>query len=346
VATQLLPTTVVGSYPQPDWLIDREAMAQRGVPRVRAAELWRIPEPYLTQAQDDATLLAIRAFEQAGIDVITDGEIRRESYSNRFATALDGIDLAQPAELAGTTGRAMLVPRVIGPISRQAPVEVRDLEFLRANTQKQVKITLPGPFSMSVQAQDDYYGDPRALALAYAEAANAEIRDLYAAGADVVQLDEPWFRNAPDRARQYGVEVVDRAFEGVNGAKALHMCFGYAALVTGKQANRYAYLEELADSCVDQISIEAAQPRLDLAPLKTLAEAGKTMVLGVLDLGDGSVETPEQVAQRIRAALRYVAAAQLVIAPDCGMKYLPREVAFAKLLAMVEGAAMVRRELQ
>ena len=321
-------------------------MAQRGVPRVRAASSGASLS-CIDQAQDDATLLAIRAFEQAGIDVITDGEMRRESYSNRFATALDGIDVAHPAGSSRARPAAPCWCRAWWVRSAaNAPVEVRDLEFLRANTQKQVKITLPGPFSMSVQAQDDYYGDPRALALAYAEAANAEIRDLYAAGADVVQLDEPWFRNAPDRARQYGVEVVDRAFKGVNGTKALHMCFGYAALVTGKQANRYAYLEELAESC--------RGPDLDRSRTTTprscpAEDAGRCWQ------DDGarrarprrrSVETPEQVAERIRAALRYVPAEQLMVAPDCGMKYLPREVAFGKLLAMVEGAAMVRRELQ
>ena len=340
----LLATTVVGSLPQPDWLIDRASMAERGVPRVRAAELWRVAEPFLAQAQDDATLLAIQTLERAGIDVITDGEMRRESYSNRFATALDGLDLEHPAELSGTTGRTMLVPRVVGPIRRRGPVEVRDVEFLRANTSRPIKITLPGPFSLSAQAHDEHYGDPRALATAYADAVNAEVQDLFAAGADVVQLDEPWFRNAPERAREFGVEVVNRALSGATGTTALHLCFGYAALVRGKQSNRYAYLEELAESTANQISIEAAQPKLDLAPLATLASAGKTVVFGVLDLGDPNVETPEQVAARIRAALAYVPAEQLVVAPDCGMKYLPREIAFGKLVAMVEGAALVRRE--
>ena len=342
---ELLSTTVVGSYPQPDWLIDREALAERGVPRVRAAELWRVAPEYLSEAQDDATLLAIRALEQAGIDVISDGEMRRESYSNRFATALDGLDLEHPGELAGTTGRRTLVPRVVGPILRRGPVEVRDLQFLRASTDRPVKITLPGPFSLAAQAYDDYYHDPRALALAYADAVHAEVMDLFVAGADVVQLDEPWFRNAPDRARAFGVEVVNRALDGAPGTTALHLCFGYAALVTGKQANRYAYLEELAESTAQQISIEAAQPRLELAPLKTLADAGKTVVLGTLDLGDPNVETADQVAARIRAALAFVPASQLVVAPDCGMKYLSREVAFGKLRALVAGAAMVRREL-
>jgi 5-methyltetrahydropteroyltriglutamate--homocysteine methyltransferase len=316
---KLFPTTVVGSYPQPDWLIDRQKLQERGVPRVRMAEVWRVAEPYLTEAQDDATLVAIRAMEQLGIDVISDGEMRRESYSNRFATALDGVDLDHPGQIGGTTGRQTLVPRVVAPIRRRQPVELRDLQFLRANTQSKIKITLPGPFSLSVQAQDDYYHDARALALAYADAVNAEIRDLYAAGADAVQIDEPWFRNAPDKAREFGVEVVRRAFDGATGTRVLHMCFGYAALVGGKTANRYAYLEELAEAPLDEVSIEAAQPRLDLSTLEPLARAGKRIMLGVLDLGDSSVESPEQVAERIRAALPYVPAEQLVVAPDCGM---------------------------
>src|SRR5690349_10008989 len=201
-SNQLLQTTVVGSYPQPDWLVNRD-MLSKVVPRTRMKELWRVPEAWLQQAQDDATILAIRDMERAGIDVITDGEMRRESYSNRFATALEGLDPEHPAEIPGTTGRTTRVPRVVGPIRRREPVELRDLQFLRANTDRQIKITLPGPFSLSVQAVDDYYHDPRALALGYAEAVNAEIRDLYAAGADVVQIDEPWFRNAPDKARAF-----------------------------------------------------------------------------------------------------------------------------------------------
>jgi 5-methyltetrahydropteroyltriglutamate--homocysteine methyltransferase len=339
-----LTTTVIGSLPQPDWLIDRAGLAERGVPRVRANDLWRIPEAYLGEAQDDATRLAILALERVGIDVITDGEIRRESYSNRFATALDGVDLDHPAELIGTTGRATLVPRVVGPIVRRRQVEVADLEFLRANTDRRIKITLPGPFSLSVQAHDDYYGDPRLLALAYAEAVNAEILDLFAAGADVVQIDEPWFRNAPDRARAFGVEVVDRAFRNASGTTALHLCFGYAALVE-KGDNRYPYLEELAESSVQQISIEAAQTRLDLSPLRPLVAAGKTIMLGVLDLGSSKVESAPEVAERIRAGLAFVPADQLMVAPDCGMKYLRRNVAFGKLAAMVAGTDIVRQEL-
>ena len=339
---KLFPTTVVGSYPQPDWLIDREKLRERGVPRVRVAEVWRVAEPYLTQAQDDATLLAIRAMEQLDLDVISDGEMRRESYSNRFATALDGLDLDHPGEVGGSTGRATLVPRVIGPIHRRQPVELRDLQFLRANTERQIKITLPGPFSLSVQAYDEYYKDPRALALAYADAVNAEIRDLYAAGADVVQIDEPWFRNAPDKARAFGIEVVRRAFDGATGTRALHMCFGYAALVGGKTANRYAFLEELAESPVDQISVEAAQPKLDLSQLEPLARAGKQLMVGVLDLGDEHAESPETVASRIREAVKYVPPEQVVVAPDCGMKYLSRDTAFEKLRSMVAGAGIAR----
>ena len=336
---------MVGSYPQPDWLIDRAWLAEHGVPRVRASQVWRVPEPFLAQAQDDATLVAIRDQERAGIDVITDGEIRRESYSNRFATALGGLDAAHPGQIAGTTGRATLVPRVVGPIVRRQPIEVSDLRFLRANTERPIKITLPGPFSLSVQAHDEYYHDPRALALAYADAVNAEIRDLFAAGADVVQIDEPWFRNAPDKARAFGVEAVARAFEGATGTAAVHLCFGYAALVGSKTANRYAFLEELAASPVDQISVEAAQPRLDLTGVGVLAAAGKRIVLGCVDLADPDVETPEMIAARIRAALAHVPPQQLIVAPDCGMKYLAREVAFGKLRAMVAAAELVRGEI-
>lgn len=341
-----ITTTVIGSYPQPDWLIDRARLAEQGVPRVRAEEVWRIPREYLEQAQDDATLLAIRALERAGVDVITDGEMRRESYSNRFATALDGIDLEHPGLRAGSI-RPMVVPRIVGPIRRRGPVEVRDMQFLRANTDRPVKITLPGPFTMAQQAQDEYYHDNRALALAYAEAVNAEVRDLFAAGADVVQLDEPWFRNAPEEARAFGVEVVNRALQDVQGTTAVHLCFGYAALVSKAPGslNRYAFLEELADSAAAQVSIEAAQPELDLAQLQPLVAAGKQVMVGVLDLGDSRVETADEVAERLRAAMAYVPPEQLIAAPDCGMKYLPAEVAFGKLRAMVEGAQLVRQEL-
>jgi 5-methyltetrahydropteroyltriglutamate--homocysteine methyltransferase len=337
----VLQTTVVGSYPQPDWLIDR-AVLRNTVPRVREPKLWRVPAPLLETAQDDATILAIRAMERAGIDVITDGEIRRESYSNRFATALDGVDIEHPGTTIGRTGVANVVPRIVGPIRRRAPVEVRDVAFLRANTDRAIKITLPGPFTMAQQAQDDFYKDEEALALAYADAVNAEARDLVAAGADVIQLDEPWLQARPERAARYGVKAIDRALAGITAATAIHLCMGYAHAVRSKP-NAYAFLAPLADCSVQQISIEAAQPKLDLGVLRDLA--GKTIVLGVLDLGDPAVESADTVAQRIRAGLAHVAPERLVPAPDCGMKYLPRDTAFAKLQTLAQGAAQARRAL-
>jgi len=339
----LLPTTVVGSYPQPDWLVDRDNLRGRLPPRVRARELWRVEEPFLEQAQDDATLLAIRDMEHAGVDIISDGEIRRESYSNRFATALDGVDVDNPGTAIDRTGHPNPVPRIVGPIRRRHPVEVRDLEFLCANTDRAVKMTVAGPFTMAQQAQNDHYPDDREAALAYADAVNEEIRDLFAAGADVVQIDEPYMAARPEKARAYAVEVVNRALRGIEGTTALHMCFGYAAIVH-ERGNEYAFLPELAESAVQQISIEAAQPNLDLSVLERLP--GKTIILGALNLGDMAVGTPEIVADRIRAALRHVPPERLVIAPDCGMKYLPRDVAFGKLCAMVVGAKMVREELE
>jgi 5-methyltetrahydropteroyltriglutamate--homocysteine methyltransferase len=339
-----LLTSVVGSFPQPDWLVDRDNLSHRLPPRVRAREIWRIPEPFLEQAQDDATLIAIRAMELAGVDIISDGEIRRESYSNRFATALDGVDLDNPGTALDRTGHPNPVPRVTGSIRRRHPVEVRDVQFLRANTDRRIKITVAGPFTMTQQAQDNYYGDERAMALDYAAAVNEEINDLFAAGADVVQIDEPYLQARAENARLYGVAVVNRALQGIEGTTKLHMCFGYAAIVHTR-GNRYAFLEELVDSAVQQVSIEAAQPNLDLAPLASLVAAGKTIMVGVLNLGDMEVETPDVVAQRIRRALRYVPADRLVVAPDCGMKYLPREVAVAKLRAMVQGRDLVRAEL-
>jgi 5-methyltetrahydropteroyltriglutamate--homocysteine methyltransferase len=340
MAQSILPTTVVGSYPQPDWLIDR---AHLSVPRVRAPKLWRIAEPLLEEAQDDATILAIRDMERAGIDVITDGEIRRESYSNRFATALDGVDLEHPGTTMGRTGVASVVPRVVGPIRRRHAVEVRDVEFLRANTDRVIKITMPGPFTLAQQAQDDYYKDEEALAFAYADAVNAEARDLKAAGADIIQLDEPWLQARPDRAKRYGVKAIDRALHGIAGPTAIHLCFGYANSVRGEKPNAYSFLAPLADSAVDQISIEAAQSKLDLGQLKDIA--GKSVVLGVLDLSTLRVETADEVAALIRAALAHVAPERLIPAPDCGMKYLPRAVAFAKLKALADGTAIVRRAL-
>jgi 5-methyltetrahydropteroyltriglutamate--homocysteine methyltransferase len=340
---ELLPTTVVGSYPQPDWLVDRENLRSRLPPRVRARELWRVPEPFLEQAQDDATVVAIRDMERAGVDIISDGEIRRESYSNRFATALEGMDLDHPGVAIDRTGHPNPVPRVVGPIRRARPVEARDLRFLRGNTDHRIKITVPGPFTVTQQAQNDYYPDDRALALDLAAAINAEIMDLFAAGADVVQIDEPYLQARPEQARAYGVEVINRALDGVQGTTALHMCFGYAAIVHDRPG-QYAFLPELSACVVHQISIEAAQPRLDLSALTALP--GKTIILGVLNLGDERVETPQEVADRIRAALRYIEPERLIVAPDCGMKYLPRDVAFAKLQAMTQGVALVRKELR
>ena len=337
----MITTTVVGSYPQPNWLIDRAKLGSK-VPRVRAPEIWRVAPPLLEQAQDDATLLAIRDMELAGIDIITDGEMRRESYSNRFATALDGIDLEQPGSVLGRTGRPTQVPRVVGPIRRRGPVEVRDVEFLRANTERTIKMTVPGPFTMSAQCQDDFYGDEERLALDYATAVNAEIKDLLAAGADIVQIDEPWMQSRPDKARKYGLKALDRALADVGGTTAVHICFGYAAVVKDKPSG-YSFLSEFDRSAVDQVSIEAAQPKLDLSILQQLPS--KTIILGVLDLSDPTVETPETVAGRIRKALPFAPVDRIVVAPDCGLKYLPREVAFAKMRAMVEGAEIVRREL-
>lgn len=340
--THLLPTTVVGSTPQPDWLVDRATLHQHGVPRTHAHDMWRIPEALLEQAQDDATILAIRSMERAGIDIVTDGEIRRESYSNRFALALDGIDAATPAEIVSQSGRRTPVPRVIGPIRHRGPVEVRDAQFLRANTDRATKITLPGPFTLSQQVRNEFYADEEELAMDYAVAVNQELRALKATGIDVLQLDEPWVRAAPDKATRYGVRAINRALEGIEGTTVVHVCFGYAAVVAQKPSG-YSFLPQLADTVAQQISIEAAQPKLDLGVLRDLA--GKTIMLGVLDLGDAAVESAETIADRIRAGLRFVDAARLVPAPDCGMKYLPRDVADGKLRALAEGAAIVRREL-
>jgi 5-methyltetrahydropteroyltriglutamate--homocysteine methyltransferase len=337
----LLPTTLVGSYPQPDWLIDREKLSS-GVPRVRAPDLWRVAPEWLDQAQDDATLLALRDQERAGIDIVTDGETRRESYSNRFATALEGLDLDNPGTVLTRNGRPVPVPRVVGKVRRKHPVEVRDVEFLRANTDRPIKVTVPGPFTMAQLAQNDYYGQEEAMALDYAAAVNAEIRDLFAAGADVVQIDEPYMQAHPEKARQYGLLVLNRALEGVTGATAVHICFGYAALVRGRPAG-YSFLPELEGCSVNQISIETAQSSLDCSVLEKLR--GKTIILGVLDLSTREVETPEIVAARIRRALPFVSPDRVIVAPDCGLKYLPREAAFGKMKAMVEGARLVRSEL-
>ena len=338
----LLPTTLVGSYPQPDWLIDRALLAKQMPPRVRAQQLWRVPSEWLEQAQDDATLLAIRDQERAGIDILTDGEMRRESYSNRFATALDGVDRERPGSALSRSGKLDVVPLVSGPIRRLAPVEVRDLEFLRANTDRSIKITVPGPFTMSQQAENAYYPDAAAMSLDYAEAVRAEIRDLFAAGADVVQIDEPWMQAFPEKAREFGLAALNHALDGITGTTAVHICFGYGALVAGRPAG-YSFLPELAGSPVLQVSIETAQSNLDCSVLQKLA--GKTIILGVVDLGNHQVETPEAVAARIRRALPFVGPDRLVIAPDCGLKYLPRPVAFAKMKAMVDGARLVRAQV-
>jgi 5-methyltetrahydropteroyltriglutamate--homocysteine methyltransferase len=339
----LLPTTLVGSYPQPDWLIHREMLQKQMPPRVRAGDLWRIPEDLLEQAQDDATLLAIRDQERAGLDILTDGEMRRESYSNRFATALEGLDLDNPGTIISRSGHQVLVPKVVGKIRRTRPVQVRDIQFLRANTDRQIKITVPGPFTMAQQAKNEFYSTEEDLSLGYAEAVNEEIKDLFAAGADIVQIDEPYMQAYPDKARKYGLAALNRALEGVKGTTAVHICFGYGALVKGRPAEGYSFLAELEECSASQISVETAQSSLDCAVLKKLP--GKTILLGVLDLSTHQVETPEVVASRIRRALPYVNPERIVVAPDCGLKYLPREVAQGKLKSMVQGAALVRSEL-
>ncbi len=337
----LFPTTVVGSMPQPDWLIDRGKLAGRFPPRVRAKELWRVAEPYLAEAQDDATLLAIRVQETAGIDIISDGEIRRESYSNRFATALDGIDLDHPGSALDRSGHPNPVPRIVGPIRRRHAVEVDDLRFLRRHTTRRVKITVPGPFTMTQQAQNDYYASEEEAALAYAAAVNEEIRDLFAAGADIVQIDEPYLQARPEPAGRSGLATLERALDGITGTTAVHICFGYAAIIHDRPSG-YSFLPELAACRCRQISVETAQSSLDCRVLEQLA--GKQIMVGCLDLSDVRVETPDVIAARIRRALRHVRAEDVILAPDCGMKYLPRDVAAGKLAAMVEAAKLLRAE--
>jgi 5-methyltetrahydropteroyltriglutamate--homocysteine methyltransferase len=338
----LFPTSLVGSYAQPDWLIDRERLSQRFPPRVRARELWRVDPAYLAEAQRDATVLAIREQERAGLDIITDGEMCRESYSNRFATALDGVDIDNPGTALDRSGHPNPVPRVTGPISRRHPVEAGDVAFLRGQTDRTIKITLPGPFTMAQQAQNDYFPSSEDLAYAYAEAVNEEVRDLFAAGADIVQLDEPYLQARPEEAKRYGVKAINRALGGVTGTTAVHLCFGYAAIIHQRPSG-YSFLPELAAADCDQISIETAQSGLDCSVLSALE--GKTVILGVLNLGDHTVETAGEVAVRVRRALPYVPAERLVLAPDCGMKYLPRDAAFGKLQAMTQAAAQLRAEL-
>lgn len=337
----LFPTTLVGSYCQPDWLIDREKLKGQFPPRTRAKELWRIPEPFLSEAQDDATRVAIRDQEEAGLDILTDGEIRRESYSNRFATALDGLDLDNYGTVMTRSGAPVPVPRITGPIRRARAVEVEDLKFLRAHTDRKVKITLPGPFTMSLQAQNDHYASTADAAMDYAQAVKEEMAELFAAGADIVQLDEPWLQGKPDIAMDYGIEALNKALEGAAGTTAVHICFGYAAL-TKQRPEGYSFLPQMKDCTCDQISIETAQANLDTSVLEELR--GKTIMVGVLDLSDMTIETGEVVAQRIRRALPHVDADKVVIAPDCGLKYLPRDVAFGKMRAMAEGAKILRAE--
>jgi 5-methyltetrahydropteroyltriglutamate--homocysteine methyltransferase len=343
MAATLLPTSLVGSYAQPEWLIDRAKLRGRFPPRVRALELWRVDPEFLQEAQDDATRLAIHDQESAGLDIITDGEIRRESYSNRFATALEGVQIDPPGTALDRSGHPNPVPLVVGRVRRKHPVGVRDVEFLRAHTDRMVKATVPGPYTMSQQAQNDYYESSEEMALDYAAAVNEEIRDLFAAGADIVQIDEPYMQARPERAREYGLRVLERALDGVTGTTAIHLCFGYAAIIHDRPP-AYAFLTELASSAIDQISIETAQSGLDCSVLRDLG--GKTVILGVLDLSTEEVETPETVAARIRRGLEHVPAGQVIAAPDCGLKYLPRDAAFGKMKALVDGARLVRRDVE
>lgn len=344
-ANVLLPTSLVGSYPQPEWLIDRPELI-KSVVRVRADHLWRVPPELRRQAQDDAIVLAVHDQERAGLDIISDGEQARESYSNHFGTAIEGVDLDKPGQMPNRFGKVIPVPRVYAKLRRKQPVEVHAVKVVRANTDRMVKVTLPGPFTMAMQTQDEFYKDQEALAYAYAEVVNEEIRDLFAAGADVVQLDEPWMVSFADKARAFGLKALDRAIEGTKPRSscriAVHLCLGYAHVVKNKPS-KYEFLSELEATKTDQISIETAEPKLDLADLKSLPT--KTVIMGVLNLGDMKIEAPEAIADRIRAAMKYVPAERLVIAPDCGMKYLPRDIAFGKMKAMVDGTRIVRKEL-
>ena len=339
----LFPTTLVGSYPQPEWLIDRQKLAGRFPPRVRAKELWRLPEPYLAEAQDDATVLAIRAQEKAGLDIITDGEIRRESYSNRFATALEGVDIDNPGSALDRSGHPNPVPRIVGKIRRKRAVEVDDLKFLKRHTQRPVKMTVPGPFTMSQQAQNDFYKSEEEAAMDYAMAVNEEIKELFAAGADIVQIDEPYMQARPEKARQYGLKALNRALEGVHGTTAVHICFGYAAIIHQRPSG-YSFLPELSGSPVQQVSVETAQSKLDCSVLANLR--GKKIMVGGIDLSDMRIETPQEIAERVKRALPHIPKEDVIIAPDCGMKYLPRDVAFGKMKAMVEGAKILRQQFQ
>lgn len=340
---KLLPTSLVGSYAQPNWLLDRAKLAGRFPPRTRAKELWRIDEEFLEEAQNDATILAIRDQERAGLDIITDGEMRRESYSNRFATALEGVDIDNPGTALDRSGHPNPVPRIVGPIRRKHAVEVEDVKFLRANTDRRIKITVPGPFTMTQQAQNDHYEKESDLAMDYAVAVNEEVRDLFAAGADIVQLDEPYMQARPEKADDYGLEALNRALDGIEGETAVHICFGYAAIIHERPEGGYSFLPQLAGCSAHGISTETAQSNLDCTVLETLPN--KKIILGVLDLADMEIESPETIAQRIRRALPHHDAEKIIVAPDCGLKYLPRNVAYGKMKAMADGAAIVREEL-
>lgn len=337
----LFPTMLVGSYAQPEWLLDRNKLAGRFPPRVRAKELWRVPESMLAEAQDDATLLAIKAQEEAGVDILTDGEMRRESYSNRFATALQGVDIDNPGTALDRSGHPNPVPRIVGPIRRKHPVMLDDLRFLKRHTKQPVKMTVPGAFTMTQQAQNDFYPSEEEAALDYAAAVNEEIKDLFAAGADIVQMDEPYLQARPEKARQYGLKALNRALEGVTGTTAVHICFGYAAIIHERPSG-YSFLPELADCICDQVSVETAQSNLDCSVLEKLE--GKKIMVGCLNLSDHEVETPDVVAQRIRRALPHVKPENVILAPDCGMKYLPRDVAFGKMAAMTQAARLLRQQ--
>lgn len=337
----LFPCTIVGSYPQPEWLIDRAKLASRFPPRTRAKELWRVQPEHLNEAQRDATLLAIKDMEAADLDIITDGEIRRESYSNHFATSLDGIDIDRPGKTLDRSGEPVFVPRIVGELRRRHSATVEDLKFLKANTDRWVKITVPGPFTMAQQAQNEYYPTLREAALAYANVVNEEVKDLFAAGADVVQLDEPYMQARPDAAREFGLEALNASLEGVTGKTCVHICFGYAALIH-ERPEGYSYLSELAGACCDQLSIETAQSNLDCSVLNSLQD--KDILLGVLDLSTPDVESIETIKGRVSAALSHIDAKRVILAPDCGMKYLPRESAFGKLSNMVLAAKELRAE--
>lgn len=339
---KVLPCGLVGSYAQPDWLIDRARLGERLPPRVRARELWRVSPDDLAEAHRKATLDALEAQLTAGVDFVTDGEIRRESYSNRFATSLEGIDLDNPGSAIDRTGREVPVPRVTGPISRRHASELDYLALLKSATDKPVKVTLPGPFTMTQQAQNDYYPDEETLAEAYAAAVNEEVKDLFAAGADIVQLDEPYVQARPEKARAYAIAAINRALDGAAGTTVLHVCFGYGRHV-GVKPNRYAFLAELDVCHVDEISLECAQPGLDLEDLELLPS--KRVHVGVLDLRDTEIESPEKVAERVLAALEHLPPERIVVAPDCGMKYLPPGIAYGKLVSMVAGRDLVRQRL-